>query len=873
MSRNGPFALVKGGLLIAVLVALLAPLTSLAYADSGGLIQINPVSANVYVKSQSVTVDISDQLATTKVEQVFMNESSSDVEVVYLFPVPEKAAISDFAMWVDGKKLEAQILNQQQARTIYEGIVRSKRDPALLEYAGQGVIKASIYPISPRSEKQIQFQYRQVLPVTNGLANFTYPLSIGKFNSRPVQNLAVTINLSSKNGLKAIYSPSHTVAINRKSTNAATISFEQRSVVLDRDFNLYYSAAEGDFGLNFLTYKDIGAPDENPYFMLLVSPKFAEQNQTTEVVAKDVILVLDNSGSMEGEKITQGRQALLRVLDGLGQQDRFNVIVFNSTVFGFAEGLQTMDRRDAARTYVNGIRTEGGTDINTALQTALNQAQTGHQANRPQTIIFLTDGQPTSGITGIDQILANTQKSISSDVRLFTFGVGFDVNTTLLDTLASQNRGTADYVKPSEDVEAKVSELYSRISRPVLTNLAVEFSGLTTEDFYPQPLPDLFLGSQLVLTGRFKSRSGTTLPTTTTATLKGFVNGKSVSVDYPDLKLESDDSSRSFIPRLWAGRKVGYLLTQIKTNSNTAGQRELVDQVTKLALKYGIVTPYTSFLVKEDQPIVSSPPIPGQPLPPGFPIPTPSAIALGGAEYQKAAATSVASAANAAPHSGASAVSNSSQANDLANGNVVPAAPTAAAAARVAGGSGTTTSQEVASSGSIKYVENKTFILRSGIWTDTSWSGTGEIVKIPFNSDDYYKLLGDKPQWGKYFSVGDKVLVVLEGKVYQVVEASATASGTPSTSGTTVVPQTTLSTIAVTPSTTRVTVAGGPITIDTGTPGSNFTGTAGSSSPTTTTIGKASDSSGASWGLFALAGLVIIGGIGAGVFIFKRRPG
>ena len=831
------------GLFVALL-ALLTPLAPLARAD--GLIQVNPTGANVYVKSQNVTVDINDQLATTKVEQVFMNESSSDVEVVYLFPVPEKSAISDFAMWVDGKKLEAQILNQQQARTIYEGIVRSKRDPALLEYAGQGVIKASIYPISPRSEKRIQFEYRQVLKTENGLANFSYPLAAGKFNARPVQSMSVTVNLRSKDGLKAIYSPSHSVAVNRKGANEATISFEQRNALLDRDFNLYYSAAEGDFGLNFLTFKDIAAPEDNPYFMMLVSPKVEEQSRQTELVAKDVLLVLDNSGSMEGEKIGQGRQALLRVLDGLNPTDRFNIVVFNSSIYGFADGLQGMERRDEARTFVNRIRAEGGTDINTALQTAMRQAQSSKQPNRPQMVIFLTDGLPTSGETNINNILESAKK-LSGEVRLFTFGVGYDVNTTLLDGLASQNRGTADYVKPNEDVETKVAQLYNRISRPVLTNVSIEFSGMNMEDYYPQTLPDLFLGSQLILTGRLKSKSGASLPATTTATLKGTVNGRAVSLDYPNLKLENDDPSRSFIPRLWAGRKVGYLLTQLRANNTSGGQAELVNQVTKLAIKYGIVTPYTSFLVKEDGP---APVIAG----------ATTAAAVGSTDYQRSAATSVGNAAAAAPQSGAGAVNNSNQANELANGSVVNtvAAATTAATGNVQPTNGSGAPRQEASTVAIKYMDNKTFVLKAGIWTDTAWTGQGEVIKLPFNSEAYYKLLTDKPTAGKYLALGEKVLLLLDGKVYQVVEASASVSP-----GTTVAVTSTTANVPATPGTTSTVVAGPITTIETGTPAANSTSNLG---PTTAT-----PDSGLNLGLLIIIGLAMLATIGAGVFSFVRR--
>lgn len=847
--------------LVAVVAAWIAPLVPLVYAD--GLIQVNPPGANVFVRSQNVSIEIDNQIATTRVEQIFRNESNSDVEVVYLFPVPDKAAISDFAMWVDGKKLEAQVLNQQQARGIYEGIVRSKRDPALLEYAGQGVVKASIYPISPHTDKQIQFQYRQVLKVENGLANFSYPLSAGKLNSHPLQNLAVTINLHSKDGLKAIYSPSHSVAVSRKGANEATISFEQHDAVLDRDFNLYYSAAEGDFGLNFLTFKDLAEPNENPYFMLLVSPKVADQTQQTEVTAKDVVLVMDNSGSMQGDKIVQARQALIRVLDGLGQQDRFNIVVFNSTVFGFADKLQPISRRDEARNFVNHLQAEGGTDINAALQTALSQAQNDRQPNRPQTIIFVTDGEPTSGVTNIDEILSNTRRASNTQVRLFTFGVGYDVNTTLLDALASDNRGTADYVKPNEDVETKVAQLYNRISQPVLTNVSVEFSGLSIEDYYPQPLPDLFLGSQLVLTGRFKSRNGGALPASTTATLKGFVNGRAVSIDYPNLSLESNDPARSFIPRLWAGRKVGYLLPQIRANGNPAGQRELIDQVTKLALKYGIVTPYTSFLVQENQ-AVPQPAFAGGTTAAATTAAATTAVAFGGTAYQNQAAASVAAAASAAPQSGSGAVNNSGQANNLANSNTVPTTAAATTAAATTAANGVQAVQpEAAVNGQIKYVDTKTFILKNGIWTDTSWTGNGEVVKVPFNTDDYYKLLTARPEWGKYFAVGEKVLVVLDGRAYQIVDTGATASAnlnltpvaTTPPNGATTSPA--LGTSAA--SSTQPVVVG---SITSGTPLS-------SNNPDELTKGVDNSGTGLGWGV--VIGLLTVGALGAGTFVVIRR--
>ena len=739
-------------LILAVVTGLFSSLVTVRSAQALTVTaQAMPTNGSLWLKSHKVSVEIDNQIAVTKIDQVLTNSSSRDQEVIYLFPVPVRSTISDFTMYVDGKRLEAQVLDQGQARAVYEGIVRTQRDPALLEYAGQGVVKVSIYPVPANGDKRIQIQYNQVLKADNGLAEFVYPLSLPQFSSRPVQDLSINMTIRSKDGLKALYSPSHSVVITHNGPNEALISYSERNSLPARDFRFLYGAGDGDFSLNFLTYRDQAeTADKGNYFMMLVTPKVTDKIDTKQVVAKDVILVLDTSGSMEGAKIEQARKALTSVLNNLNSGDRFGLITFESYVKTYSSSLQTMERRADALNWVSRIQSGGGTNINDALQTALHQADDSRQANRPQTILFLTDGVPTSGETNQERILANTKNAASKDVRLFCFGVGYDVKTALLDNLANQNQGVADYVKPNEDVEEKVSKLYSRISQPVLTNLSLEFSDVTIDDFYPRPLPDLFFGSQMVLTGRLYPKSGSTLPQRTNATLKGFVNGQPVSFDYKDLVVQGDDNSesRNYIPRLWAGRRVGNLLTQIQANPGASGNKELIDEITKLSVRYGIITPYTSFLVREN------------PAPPqsqtGTTIGTTAAMttasaggasggttaaattaaagttaaALADPRYQASAAATVAAAAAAAPVSGSSAVNNSQQTGNLANSNVAPTA--------VADRGGQT---------SIKYAGDKTFILNGGIWTDTTYDGKATPTRIAFGSDRYFELVAKRPQW------------------------------------------------------------------------------------------------------------------------------
>ena len=287
------------------------------------------------IKYHRVTVTIEDQVATTRVDQVFVNEGRHEVEGTYIFPLPEAAAIAEFVMWVDGQRLEGQVLERDQARQIYESIVRRRRDPALLEYVGRDAFQASIYPIPPGGERRIELEYSQVLPVDGGLVEYVYPLNTEKFSPRPLEEVTVNVTIRSQEPLKAIYSPSHDVDIVRSDDHNVIAGYEEYGVKPDRDFVLYYTVSTEDVGLNLLSYK----PEEGGEgtFLLLAAPNV--EIDTQQVIAKDVILVLDVSGSMRGEKIEQAKDALYFVLDNLHEEDRFNVIAFSTGTHHYARDL------------------------------------------------------------------------------------------------------------------------------------------------------------------------------------------------------------------------------------------------------------------------------------------------------------------------------------------------------------------------------------------------------------------------------------------------------------------------------------------------------------------------------------------------------
>ncbi len=447
------------------------------------------------VKYHHVDVTIKNQVAVTHVDQVFVNDAPYAVEGTYMFPLPEDAAISSFEMWVDGQKLEGRLLGREQARQIYEDIVRREKDPALLEYAGRGAFQASIFPIPPRAERRVELTYTQALASREGLTGYSYPLNTEKFSARPLGEVKVNVTVEERAPLRAIYSPSHEVEVKRNGDRSATVSYRATNVKPGRDFELYYSLSPDSVALNLLSYKPF---DEDGFFLLLVTPPVTAASD--EVVDRDVILVMDVSGSMAGEKIDQAKAAAGYVLDHLGEGDRFNIVAFSTSTRLFSSTPVSLARRDDGRAFVKGLRAEGSTDINRALLEGLG----GADPERPTVLIFLTDGLPTAGEVNADKIIANVAARAAKSVRLFAFGVGYDVDTTLLDRLSSGQRGTSSYVQPKQAIDEVVSGFYARIGAPVLIDTTLKVNGTTVEDMYPFPLPDLYAGTQLVVAGRYR---------------------------------------------------------------------------------------------------------------------------------------------------------------------------------------------------------------------------------------------------------------------------------------------------------------------------------------------------------------------------------
>ncbi len=683
------------------------------------------------IKSIKIDTKIHSQVATTHLEQVFRNDTDATLEGTYLFPIPESASIVEFAIWDGDRRLVGEVRSREEARRIYDEIVRRQRDPGLLEYAGKDLFQASIFPIPPRSDKKLELTYTQVLKAESGTVAYRYPLGSGRQTTQ-IGSVSGRIELESKEPLRNIYSPTHAVEVKRNGDRRSVVSFESQAGKEPQDFQLFYARSDEDFGATLLTHRDAG---KDGYFLLMISPK--EDWSEQEYAAKDIVFVLDTSGSMaEAGKMEKARAALLYGIRILRPQDRFNVVSFAGEERLMETRMIPADEqgRKLGESFVHSLRPVGGTNINQALLVGMRQFEAN---SRPRTLIFMTDGLPTVDETNPTRIVENARTARIPGLRLFTFGVGYDVNTGLLDKLAAENGGVADYVEPQEDLEVKVSNFFARVNYPVLTDLRLDMAGVQTDLLYPRELPDLFRGSQITLIGRYSNAIDMDF-------VRLQLNGKSGGTNrhhfYNNLRFPLRTESNDFLPRLWATRRVGWLMEQVRTNGE---QRELRDEIVDLGTRYGIVTPYTSYLAVEPNAQVQE-----------VTRASTGGNIVGGGRRSANAPTppSAMKAADARATTGIAGVQQSKRAREQAEAERF---------------------DQNSLSSAVRTVWVKTFHLREGVWTDAEFKLEARLPEttMNFGSDDYFALLRQKPRLADFFALGERIVVVFEGKVYRITAA------------------------------------------------------------------------------------------------------
>ena len=555
----------------------------------GYLVPTRPELEPLAIRYHRVTVGIRERVAETRVEQTFRNNTNEVLEATYVFPVPEGATVSGFALWVNGRRQEGEILDSGQARQVYEQIVARMRDPGLVEHMGGNLFRARVYPIQPNSEQRIEIRFTQTLEYQGSVVHYRYPLRTSGRAAQTLEDFTLSADIVSRTPIRAVYSPTHAIAVARPDEHRATVGFEQSRADLGEDFDLYYAVQDRDVGLSLLTHRPAG---EDGYFLALIAPR-AEITER-EIAAKEVVFVMDTSGSMAGDKLRRAQAALDYMLQRLNPSDRFQIVRFSTDVEAFFDGGSAVpaspDNVARARRFGAHFVAAGGTAIHGAMREALGTRVAG--AAIPRLVVFLTDGMPTVGETDPGRI-TNDVSRWAGDARVYVFGVGDDVNTTFLDGLAQQTGGVGDYFRDGAEMERRLSAFYDRVAYPLFTDLSLAFPGLSVYDVYPRDLGHLYRGGQLMVVGRYRGGGQSELA------LTGRVAGQREQQRFGyQVTFPTHEDRNDFLPRIWATRKIGFLLDTIRLN----GERpELRQEVVQLARRFGIVTPYTSYLVVEDE--------------------------------------------------------------------------------------------------------------------------------------------------------------------------------------------------------------------------------------------------------------------------------
>jgi Ca-activated chloride channel family protein len=800
------------------------PILALALATAAGLpAQHDPIRPT----HARVVVEVVDGLATVELTLGLRNDGDRIGEADWILPLPDDAVADRFVTRIgDAPPLEGEVLDATRARGVYEAIVRRRRDPGLLEFAGRGCLRARLFPIPAQGQAEVKVRWRQVLPDLNRLTRWSLPLAAAGVDGRAPEQVSFAVEVRSRSPIRTALSPTPGADVRITDEGRVVASFENRpGEPLPNELALYYGLADEAFGLHLLAQRQDAAQDG--HFALLISPK--RDFDDREIPPRAVTFVVDVSGSMKGQKIAQARGALRQFLQGLRPVDRFDVVPFSTeaTPFFGRPVPASAENVAAALERVARLEASGGTNLEQALVRGLPEV-TGDDGAVPMCVL-LSDGLPTVGQTDVGRLRAQASELITMrSARVFVLGVGHDLHTVLLDDLAEVGRGVRQYVRPDEDIEEKASDLLTKIAEPVMTDLALSIDGAGVGRTTPARLPDLFAGGRLVVTGRYAT------PGRHTVRLRGRVG--EVEREYLfEATFLATESAHEFVPKLWATRRVATLLDEIRRNG---AHDELLDEVRALGVEFQIVTPYTAHLVVEDALGVGGPlevPPPGggggrhggpgpsgpvQPGPSGPSTPGPAGPATGGPaprggpyrgpadtlpsgsagvaaiaaglrdagvlprdatpDQLEALALQVAREMNraAADLSGLGAGASGARAVD---DSVLLARLSGATLATGSdqffmGGGRVASAQEAILARFVRKVADKVFQLREGVWTDRALAADRaypKVTRVVAFSDEYFAMLRARPELGRYVALSERMRIVLGDEVFEITAPPA----------------------------------------------------------------------------------------------------
>ena len=682
-------------------------------------------SPDVYRQSSDVRVDLADRVLHYEITETYVNRGGRVGEADFMFPLPKGAAFQDLKLSINGEMVSGETMSADRARQIYEDIVRRQRDPALLEWMGYGLLRARIFPIAPGEVKKVVVRFQTVAEREGDALRIDYfrGLRTNQVASRyPEGRVSFTLSYPNDPMYGTAYSPTHSIYEDRYASN----DYNAGPSDSDHFASSYRGSmrrfevrdANGEVTLLIPIRRSTSAAisllanapgNDDGFALITISPPAVRPR----AVPRDVTFVLDVSGSMSGQKIEQARAAGKQLLRTLSSMDRFRLIDFSSDVRTFRDGFSyaTSENIRAAERYLDDLEAQGSTNISGALDEALSAPT---QSGRLPIILFLTDGQPTVGERDAT-VIANSVAKQRGGRRLFTFGVGADLNVSLIEQLALEGRGTASFVRPDESVERAVGIVASRLTSPLVTDVRVRADGVRLRKMHPGGPVDIFAGEDLVLLARYDG-SGDAIIRVDGQTTNGPVSW-ATRVRFPDRSRENP-----FVARLWATQRVGYLSAEKRKNG---GSREIDDEIRDLGERFGIPTEFSSYLVVE----------------PG----------MNRVQQQL----------------GRRADMNQVVATAGGTGRAAPAAaPVQFEAAKAASAQRAATSVAAADSAvgalsdaRMKRAGTYTFVLRDGVWTDVQYKDSGPVLRVKPFSDAYFRIIELQPDLRDAFSVGERAIV------------------------------------------------------------------------------------------------------------------
>ena len=688
--------------LFGVVCAVVLPI---APAAAQGWIE-HPRGAIEKVRS-AVQVTVTGRAARVTVEEWFRNGGALLDEASYLYPLPGEAVFSDFSLWQGDRELKGEPMDAAQARAIYEEIVRRKRDPALIELAGHGLLRARVFPIGAGETRKITLRYTQMLDRVGDAWRFRYTAGTGA-GAAASSSFRMQVDSAARFGDP--YSPTHRLSTSRSDDHILLTLADSNT---RGDLELFLPLTRNLVGMSLVTSQPVG---EDGFFMLLLAPGRTE----TPSLRRDLVAVLDVSGSMSGDKLDQAKAALAQLLGTLRSGDRFRVVTFGSGVRRYAVGWTDVsaDNVRAAQEWVRRVDTDGGTNIAGALTEAFAEPPAD---GRLGVVVFLTDGMATVGETDPERIADQAERG-RGPFRVFAFGIGYDVNTYLLDRLTERARGVTEYIRPGGDIEQAVGSLAAKVASPVLTDLAVRADGVELYDLQPHTLPDLFGGDELVVFGRYRGAGSPKGvpdgPGERVVTVTGRRSEREERFS-TGARFGSEQPGTDYIQQLWAARKAGALSSDIRLHGQNP---EIVNELKRLALRYGILTEYTSYLVQEPNQVVNNRLM---------------------REYRAPAPQDQA---------GADAVQRSRAEKALSGSLHLEAVVVTAAADSVS-------ARGAAMQNRTQRIGGRMFVWRDSVWTDIAHGDSLRVVRVVAYSDAYFALLRALPELVQPATLEPAVLV------------------------------------------------------------------------------------------------------------------